>query len=501
MHEAKTALPETLAAVDLGSNSFHLIVARLNADDLIILDRLREMVQLAAGLDRSKHLSKDAMARALDCLRRFGERVRHMPSHAVRAVGTNTLRTAKNARRFLTEAEEVLGHPIETISGIEEARLIYLGVTQTVANPASRLLVLDIGGGSTELIIGEKFQPIQMESLYLGCVSVSRTFFGDGEMSPARWRRAELAALQQFEPLRGRFRGTGWEQAVGSSGTVRAVDAVARAQGWSEEGITRQALERLRDSALKAGHIDRWCPVGLDPERRAVFPGGLVLLRVAFETLGLQQMQASEGALREGLLYDLLGRMEEEDVRSRSVTALADRFHVDWKQAHGVEQTALHLLSQVAEAWNLTSRASQQLLSWVAKLHEVGLGIAHQHHHKHGAYIVAESDLFGFSREEQRVLSTLVRAHRRKFPRSAISALPHRRAQKVERLAILLRLAVIVHRSRSPDPISEPHLAVDGKTLTLTFKDGVLDDHPLTRADLHDEQAHLSSVGYRLDFT
>lgn len=493
--------PETLAAADLGSNSFHLIVARLTADDLIILDRLREMVQLAAGLDRSRRLNKDARARALDCLRRFGERVRHMPPHAVRAVGTNTLRTAKNAREFLTEAEEVLGHPIETISGIEEARLIYLGVTQAVANPASRLLVLDIGGGSTELIIGERFQPIQMESLYLGCVSVSRSFFGDGAISPSTWKRAELAALQEFEPLRRRFRGTGWEQAVGSSGTVRAADAIARAQGWSEEGITRPALERLRDSAFKAGHIDRWRPPGLDPERRAVFPGGLVLLCVAFETLGVQQMQVSEGALREGLLYDLLGRMEEEDIRSRSVAALGDRFHVDWKQAHKVEQTALHFLSRVAESWNLTSRRTEQLLSWGVRLHEVGLDIAHQHYHKHGAYIVAESDLLGFSREEQRVLSTLIRAHRRKFPSSAIGALPQRRVEEVERLAIILRIAVILHRSRTSDPISEPDLAVDGRTLTLTFKDGLLDEHPLTRADLHDEQAHLGSVGYRLHFT
>ncbi len=496
-----TPLAETLAAADLGSNSFHLIVARLNADDLIILDRLREMVQLATGLDRSRRLSKDAMLRALDCLRRFGERIRHMPPYAVRAVGTNTLRTAKNARQFLTEAEEVLGHPIETISGIEEARLIYLGVAQTVANPACRLLVLDIGGGSTELIIGERFQPIQMESLYLGCISMSRTFFGDGEISPARWRRAELAALREFEPLKTRFPNTGWEQAVGSSGTVRAADAVARGQAWSEEGITRPALERLRDSAFKAGHIDRWRPAGLDPERRAVFPGGLVLLCAAFETLGVQRMQVSDGALREGLLYDLLGRMEEEDIRSRSVTALADRFHVDWKQAHRVEQTALHFLSQVAETWNLTSRRTQQLLSWGAKLHEVGLDIAHQHYHKHGAYIVAESDLFGFSREEQRVLSTLIRAHRRKFPGSAIAALPQRRVEEVEKAAIILRLAVILHRSRSPYLIPAPTLKAHRKTLKLTFKDGLLDEHPLKRADLQDEQAHLRSVGYRLEFT
>jgi exopolyphosphatase/guanosine-5'-triphosphate,3'-diphosphate pyrophosphatase len=257
----------------------------------------------------------------------------------------------------------------------------------------------------------------------------------------------------------------------------------------------------MRDSAFKAGHIDRWRPPGVDPARLAVFPGGLVLLSAAFEALGIGRMQAAEGALREGLLYDLIGRIGEEDVRSRSVNALADRFHVDWKQAESVEQTALNLVAQVAGDWKLTSKESTQFLSWAAKLHEVGLDIAHHHYHKHGAYIVAESDLFGFSREEQGLLATLVRAHRRKFPASAIGDLPRHRIQEVERLAIILRLAVILHRSRSPDPIPEPKFAVEGKTLKLAFREGWLDDHPLKRADLHDEQAYLSSVGYRLEIT
>lgn len=501
MLESRLSLPDTVAAVDLGSNSFHLIVARPTPGELLVLDKFREMVQLASGLDESKRLTKDAQARALDCLRRFGQRLRRLPAHAVRAVGTNTLRTAKNARGFLAKAEEALGHPIETVSGIEEARLIYLGVVQSLTDPAGRRLVLDIGGGSTELIIGEGLEPLELASLSLGCVTMSQAFFGDGEINTTRWRQAELAALRQVEPLQTRFRSTAWKEAVGASGTIRAANAVVRAEGWSEEGITPRALQRMRDSALKAGRIDRWRPRGLNPGRRSVFPGGVVMLCAAFEALGIERMWPAEGALREGLLADLLARIRGDDVRSLSVAALADRFRVDLKQAARVEQTALLLLAQVSEDWVLASRESRHLLSWAATLHEIGLDLAHQQYHKHGAYLIAESDLIGFSREEQRVLAAVVRAHRRKFPVSAMEALPRQRRRQAERLAIMLRLAVILHRSRGEGPIAEPKFEVDGKSLKLRFRDRWLDDRPLRGADLQEEKAYLSAAGYRLKFT
>lgn len=498
MLDLASPVPESVAAVDLGSNSFHLIVARVSSGEPVVVDRLREMVQLASGLDRSKRLSEKARNRAFDCLRRFGERLRSMPVDSVRAVGTNTLRVAHDTDPFLAEAEEALGHPIETISGIEEARLIYLGVVHSLAEPTSRRLVLDIGGGSTELIVGDGFDPLRMESLYMGCISMSRAHFSDGRISSGRFKRAELEALQELEPVRARFRGVDWEQAIGASGTVRAVDSVIRAAGWSKKGVTAKSLRRLRDAMIELGHVDLLELPGLNPNRRSVFPGGVAILSAAFEALGIDAMRHSEGSLREGLLYDLLGRIRQEDVRERSVCVLGDRYHVDWKQAGRVECTALMLLSQVAEDWRLESRRSRRLLSWAAQLHETGLDIAHAQYHRHGEYIIAASDLPGFSREEQKLLATLVRAHRRKFPASVVKALPRKRGREIERLAILLRVAVLLHRSRTPDATPEPEVTTGKKSLSLKFPEGWMEEHPLTLADLRQEARYLESVGYRL---
>jgi exopolyphosphatase/guanosine-5'-triphosphate,3'-diphosphate pyrophosphatase len=464
------------------------------------MDRLREMVQLASGLDDSLNLSEEAQERALECLGRFGERVRHMPASAVRVVGTNTLRTAQNTAEFLVRAEEALGHAIETISGMEEARLIYLGAAHSMAESDAKRLVVDIGGGSTELIVGTSFQPVFMESLYMGCVSMSRAHFKKGEITTGRWKRAELRALQELEPVRARFRNLGWEQAVGASGTIRTVRDVVEASGWSKKGITPKALKRLRDEMLEAGHIDDLDLPGLSPNRRSVFAGGVVVLAAAFDALGIESMQYSEGSLREGLLYDLLGRIRQEDVRGRTVSALGDRYHVDWKQAARVESTVLSLLRQVAEDWRLTSVAWQQRLSWAAQLHEIGLDIAHAQYHRHGEYIIAASDLFGFSREDQKLLATLVRAHRRKPPVSAIKALPRQRGRAIERLTILLRLAVLLHRSRGPEPAPDVELTPAKKSLKLRFAEGWLDVHPLTHADLQSESEYLATLGYDLEF-
>jgi len=498
MPDLATPVPESVAAVDLGSNSFHLIVARVSSGEAVVVDRLREMVQLASGLDSSKRLAEKARNRALDCLRRFGERLRPMPAKTVRAVGTNTLRVAHDTDEFLAQAEEALGHPIETISGIEEARLIYLGVVHSLAEPTSRRLVLDIGGGSTELIVGDGFEPLRMESLYMGCISMSQAHFGDGEITSGRWKRAELEARRELEPVRARFRGTDWEQAVGASGTARAVDSVIRAAGWSKKGVTAKALRRLRDAMIELGHVDLLELPGLTPNRRSVFPGGVAILTAAFEALEIDALRYSEGSLREGLLYDLLGRIRQEDVRERSVSALGDRYHVDGKQAERVERTASMLLTQVAQDWRLDAEEARQLLSWAARVHEIGLDIAHAQYHRHGEYIIAASDLFGFSREEQKFLATLVRAHRRKFPVSVLKVLPRKRGREIERLAILLRIAVLLHRSRGPDSTPEPKLTVGKKSLSLRFPEGWMEEHPLTLADLRQEARYLEPAGYRL---
>jgi len=498
--EHLSQLPETVAAIDLGSNSFHMLVARTGSGPPVVVDRLREMVQIASGLDEKGRLTKAARERALDCLRRFGQRVRHMPEASVRAVGTNTLRSARDIGEFILAAEDALGHPIETISGIEEARLIFLGVTQTLPEAKTKRLVVDIGGGSTELIVGQGFRPSDLESLYLGSITTSRRYFKDGLLTSGNWKRARTAALQELEPVRARFSARKCADVVGASGTVRAIDDLIRVHGWSTDGITLPALKLLRDEILKTGNIERLALEGLNPKRQPFIVGGAAILTAVFESLKIERMHCAEGALREGLLYDLMGRIREQDVRDRSVEALADRYHVDWKQAGRVECTGVRLLSQVGDDWRLGSPQARRLLCWAAQLHEIGLDIAHDHYHRHGQYIVANSDLPGFSRTEQHMLATLVRAHRRKFPSSEFQKLPQGGRRKIERLAILLRLAVALHRSRSPHPLPQPQLSASKKTLQLELPVDWLDENPLTRADLETEAAALAVAGYRLRF-
>ena len=394
---------ETYAAVDLGSNSFHMIVAREQEGQLHIVDRLREMVRLSAGLDAAKCLSEDAQNRALECLQRFGQRVSDIPQGKLRAVGTNTLRSAHNSRAFLTKAEQALGHPIEIISGMEEARLIYLGVAHSLAADESKRLVVDIGGGSTEVIIGEGFAPMCMESLYMGCVSMTMRFFADGKITSQAWKRAEIAALVELEPIVTLYRQVGWDKAIGASGTIKAVRNVVQAMGWCENGISAAAMKKLVSALKKAGSFDKIKLSGLSEDRRPVFAGGVAVLNGVFKALQIEHMEVSDGALREGLLHDLLGRIHHQDVRGLSVAAVTKRFQLDLAQAARVEDTVKQLLSQVAKDWHLDINEDSQWLSWATQLNELGLNIAHSHHHKHGAYIVQNGDLSGFSQQGQAI--------------------------------------------------------------------------------------------------
>ena len=491
---------DAVAAIDLGSNSFHMIVARPNGGELAVVDRLREMVRLAAGLDEQRRLKADAQRRALDCLERFGQRLRDMPAGSVRAVGTNTLRSAHNAGEFLEVAEQALGHPIEIISGVEEARLIYLGVAHSTPGTTGPRLVMDIGGGSTELIIGEGFEPRRMESLYMGCVNMSQRHFPDGAITAKRWQKALLAARQELEPLETSYRRLGWDEAIGASGTIRAVRSVVQAAGWSSAGISYDSLKRLAETLIKAGDVDKLKLAELSAERAPVFAGGVAVLLATFEALGIDQMRVSDGALREGLLYDLLGRIRHEDVRSRSVESLAGRYHIDLEQSERVARTAEQCLGQVSGAWELDGEEPARWLRWAAWLHEVGLDIAHSQYHKHGAYILENADLAGFSRQEQRVLAGLVRLHRRKFASTVVKALPEDWRQPITYLAVLLRLSAVLHRSRSATPLAPLELKASEKRLQLRFPEGWLDEHPLTRADLEQEAAYLKSARLALDF-
>lgn len=498
---ASEAAASTVAAVDLGSNSFHMVVARPVNGHLTVVDRLREPVRLAAGLGSDNRLDVEAQQRAIACLERFGQRLRDMPPGGVRAVGTNTLRKARGSDAFLDRAAAALGHSIEIISGLEEARLIYLGVSHSLPDVQGRRLVMDIGGGSTELIIGERFEPFCMDSLYMGCVSVSQAFFADGAISAKAMRRAEIAAGQELQGVQNSYRGNGWAEAVGSSGTIRAVRDVVRTMGWSETGITLPALKRLREVLIEAGHVGRLDGLqGLPPERAPVFPGGVAILHATFEALGIEHMGVSDGALREGLLYDLMGRIRHEDVRERTIAALSERYHADRAQAQRVARTGHEALQQVAAAWQLEDECAASLMSWAAQLHEIGLAVAHSGYHKHGAYLLEFSDMPGFSRQEQRLLALLVRTHRRKFSTALFKDLFESQRERVMRLAILLRLAVLLHRSRADTPLPSFTLYAEGKTLTLSFPSGWLDQHPLTQADLAQEADYLKDAKIKLGF-
>jgi len=472
-----------------------MVLGRVVDGQSIITDQLKEMVQLGAGLDQDRILSDASQERALACITRFGQRTATLPAENVRAVGTNTLRVARNGERFLERAQQALGHPIEIISGIEEARLIYSGVLRDRLVKDERLFVVDIGGGSTELIIGEGGKPLDLESLYMGSITMMQRHFDDGKINAKRFRRAEVTALQELERVQGRFRRLGWRASVGASGTVRAIARVLRESGWGGDSIAREPLGKLRAAVIDAGSLERLAFKGLNRTRATVFPGGLAILSAIFETLDVDVMQVSKSALREGLLNDLLGRALRRDVRSTTVNLLMDRYHVDQQQAQRVEKTVLQLLSQVTTAWNLPPVRSHELCSWAARLHEIGLDVAHSHYHKHGAYLITHGDMPGFSRQEQRLLATLVRAHRRKFPSGLWKDLQSN-DRVVEHLAVLLRLAAMLHRSRTE--IGEVTLVPGRRSLEVRFAPGWLEQHPLTYADLVEEAELLRAGGFEL---
>jgi exopolyphosphatase / guanosine-5'-triphosphate,3'-diphosphate pyrophosphatase len=495
---SRTKLPDVIAAVDLGSNSFHMVVARQAHGQLTIIDRLREPVRLASGLDQYGRLSREAMERALACLERFGQRLRDIQAESVRVVGTNTFRAARRKGAFLDRAREALGHPIEIIAGIEEARLIYLGVTQNSPSEPGKRLVVDIGGGSTEFIIGEGSRTLELESLHMGCVVMTQQYFADGELTDKRFKKARMAARVEMEPIVARYKARGWDQALGSSGTIRALADVARSRGSVDGSISLPVLETAIAHCVRAGHISRLRLPGLDDDRLPVFAGGLVILAEVLHMLDIQTMRPADGALREGLLYDLLGRHADEDARVRTVRAMQARYHVDVTQAERVERTALALLNELQKVWALTDPLAEVMLSWAARLHEIGLDISHSHYHRHSAYLAQNSDMPGFPTDEQRLLATLIGTHRRKLNLDGLQDLVPPWHLHAEILIVLLRLAVLLNRGRSNAPLPAIKLDARVRALDVKFPYRWLDEHPLTQADLEQETEWLKAVGFKL---
>jgi exopolyphosphatase/guanosine-5'-triphosphate,3'-diphosphate pyrophosphatase len=482
------------AAVDLGSNSFHMIIGRFEGTSLSIVDKMREPVRLGAGLDDHKNLTKAAQERALDCLRRMGERVKGMPKGRVRAVGTNTLRVAKNGAAFLDKAEKALGHPIDIIAGREEARLIYLGVSQTDPSVGKRLVV-DIGGGSTECIIGTGPSIEIADSLFMGCVSYSMRYFPDGRITKQRFEKAKLQAELELETIEQVYKKRGWTAVVGCSGTIHGINRVISANGWSTEGITAKALKKLRKELIEQESADEMDMPGLDEDRKPVIAGGTAILEAVFDGLGIDVMHPSPGALREGLLYETIGRIRHEDVRDRTIRTFMDRYGVDANQAERVFEAAMALLAQVGEAWKLDAEAAKKMLSFAASLHEIGLFVSHTGYHKHSAYLVEHSDMAGFTRLEQSTVAAMILGHRRKLRADALQTIPDRGKETARRLLALFSLASSLCRSRTSE-LPELFLTASGDRLTMLVPRSWLEQHPLTRADLMGERERLEHVGF-----
>jgi exopolyphosphatase/guanosine-5'-triphosphate,3'-diphosphate pyrophosphatase len=496
---AASARPDTIAAVDLGSNSFHLVVARPHGGELVVVDRLRESIRLGAGLDDEKLLTEEAQADALACLDRFGQRLRNLPRGSVRAVGTNTLRQARNAGQFLERAQEVLGHPIEVIAGREEARLIYLGVAHDLEARDENRLVVDIGGGSTELIAGRGFEIHHRESLHVGCVGLTRRFFANGRIKKKRLRQAELEAELTLQPVSHLFRRAPRDRAIGCSGTVRSIRAVCQQQGWCEQGITRSAMERLREYLYGVSHFDELDLRGLAEERRHILVGGALVLWAVFDLLDLDRMDVSDQALREGVLYDLIGRIDRTDVRQRSIDGIAERWSVDMEHAQQVEKAAAAFFERLAPGWGLAGEEHLlDMLRWAARIHEIGLLISHGQYHKHGAYVASNADLAGFSRNDQQILATLIRGHRRKFPLSAFQQLATGSRPAAMRLCVVLRLAVLMQRGREDILPADYRLHAEDNRIVLGLPATWIEAHPLTWADLEQEQRYLRAAGIEL---
>jgi exopolyphosphatase / guanosine-5'-triphosphate,3'-diphosphate pyrophosphatase len=490
---------ELLAAIDLGSNSFHLAIARLDHGEIRKVASMSEKVQLAAGLDSEKMLSLEAQQRGLDCLSRFAGRLGSVMPQRLRIVATNSLREAANAQDFIDKAQKILPKSIEIIAGREEARLIYLGVSHTM--PAGgRRLVVDIGGGSTEFIIGQGFEPLQTESLQMGCVAFTRQFFVDGLISEAAFEHAKTAARQEVNAIAAIYRETGWDTVVGSSGTIKAARQLVMQHGLSDEQgyITYDALMILRKQILACHHINDIDIEGLKEDRKAILPAGLAILMGLFEVLGIERMGYSEGALREGVMYDLLGRFRHEDVRDRSVQALMTRYYADSRQAERVAMTARQLFLQVADALSLDEEAGD-FLRRAAYLHEIGLAISHGSYHRHGAYLLEHSDLPGFSKLDQLRLSFLVGLHRRKLRAESLEWIKDAGGSSLATLCLLLRLAVLFHHSRYDQVIPNIVLSVQSAKSWQLLVDQSGAEWPMLQADLTIEITQFANWGIQLD--
>ncbi len=490
-----------VAAIDLGSNSFHMVVAKVIDQDLQLVSRHKQRVRLAAGLDAQKNLDNASIERGLECLAIFAERLQGFDQQNVRIAATHTLRQANNAHIFLQRAREVLPFPIEIIPGIEEARLIYLGVAHTQPESDSKLVV-DIGGGSTEMIIGGGFEPELINSKQMGCVSYTKRFFANGKLSKKNFAKAMLAAEQKMESLAYRYKKRGWDIAFGSSGTIKAIREVLIGLGFEDGLITGKRLDKLISVLCDWETIEEIELGGLTPERKPVFAAGVAILSAIVNSLKVTEIHFSEGALREGLLFEMEDSFKRSDIRMRTTENLANKHLVDLEHAAKIKGQATEFLQQVHKDLGIKKSSELfDLLEWSALLHEVGLSISLQAFHRHSAYILRNTYMPGFNREQQRVLAMLVRFQRKALKLHEMEEFTLFKKKHIVGLIRILRLSILLNGQRNDTPLPALTLSIDGDKWSLTSQDeNWLESNKLLDADLTSEQEYWLAAGWELSF-
>jgi len=493
-----SSLTNSFAAIDLGSNSFHMVVAEPEGSSIRIVDKLRVPVRLGAGLDSEKKINKETRLLALDALGQFAQRLRGVPLKQIRIVGTNTLRRARNSKNFMDEAHTILGKRIDIISGREEARLIFSAVSHAAPDSDTQRLVIDIGGGSTEVIIGKGFKPTLLESINMGCVSYTTKYLSAKNISADDIKRASLEAQIELRPIARAYTDLGWSEVTGCSGTFKAVSRMLEELNITDGDVTRDGVQKLIASIDKAGSVEKLNLSSISSDRTAVVSGGIAIVHALMKTLKIKSLQTSAVALREGLIFDMVGKAEHIDIQSQTLANLISRYDIDFQQADRVEKAVIHFFNQVTKSWDLDEDNDLALAVWAAKLHELGKAVAHTQYHKHGAYIIENSDLIGFSMVEQKALALLVRFHRRKIDMSAFDVLQTSEKQRVVKILSLLRLAVLVHRGRHDVELDQFKLKVKESQLIVATGEQWLEDNPLTSAELIAEDDRQMLIDFKL---
>lgn len=484
------------AVIDLGSNSFHMLITRLVADGVQTVDKVKRKVRLASGLDSNQLLSEEAMSRGLECLSFFAERLQDIDPKNIRIVATATLRIATNASEFIQRAEQVLTQKIRVLSGIEEAERIYLGVAHTSDCSAKRL-VLDIGGASTEIVVGEHFNIHQAISLNMGCVTFNQQFFGEGKISAPQFEQAINHAKSQLLPYLTSYTEFGWQNVLGGSGTMQALAEILVYRN-KPAIITLPFMYQIKELLIDAKQVENIYIGGLPSDRHPVLASGLAILIALFESFEIEQLQLSSGALREGLLYEMLPDMRKINIRTRTINSLEERFHIDKAHASRVTQQALHLYDCYADKWQLNNDNLKQLLASAAHLHEVGLLLSYKYHQRHGAYIIQHADLPGFDQTERQLIVTLISQYKGDIDASSLDKLAITDSQTSAKLLAIFRLAVILCRRRQDDVLPEYKTNIDGKAIELCLPKSWISSHPLIADELLQENEHLSALNLRL---